>query len=385
MSKRVELDFTTLSGYSELTPGAHTAKFKAKATDILSSSFSGSLNIVKFNNPQNYLTFRRSASFTLTGNLYHNGMLIYSTDKITWKKWDQSAITAVRDSYDNYYYVYLAGISNAYVRASSPNQSGIILSNEVSCSGNIESLLDYPTVDIGNHPTMDTYCFANLFEGCTNLKTAPTLGSPALSNYCYQAMFKNSGIVDCPTLSATSLKEGCYQEMFMGCTYLRTITNLPAQVLDKQCYESMFEGCTRLQSIGSISAVYYAQYSCARMFYGCTSLTSSKAFGSQYQTSSNFTSSYCCAQMFAGCTSITTIGNIYFKDWASGAFDGLYEGCSSLMVSTTKTGAYQHSYKVPEATGSTSIANNFFANTGGTYKGYAGRSTTYYLQTTPIR
>ena len=63
-----------------------------------------------------------------------------------------------------------------------------------------------------------------MFEGCTNLTTAPELPATNLDIYCYSGMFE-------------------------GCTNLTTAPELPAATLTRWCYYSMFQGCTDLNSI----------------------------------------------------------------------------------------------------------------------------------------
>lgn len=96
---------------------------------------------------------------------------------------------------------------------------------EVAASGDIRTLIDWT-----GHDTAETgnAVFAGLFQGCTQLTSAPELPS-------------------------TELAEGCYENMFAGCTNLTEAPVLPAPVLTENCYKDMFSGCTSLESV-TISA-----------------------------------------------------------------------------------------------------------------------------------
>lgn len=92
---------------------------------------------------------------------------------------------------------------------------------EVAASGDIRTLIDWT-----GHDTAETgnAVFAGLFQGCTQLTSAPELPS-------------------------TELAEGCYENMFAGCTSLTEAPVLPAHVLTENCYQGMFSGCTSLESV----------------------------------------------------------------------------------------------------------------------------------------
>ena len=78
----------------------------------------------------------------------------------------------------------------------------------VICSGNIETLLDHAKATVGLHPPMIAYCFASLFEGCTQLRSAPELPATTLTTGCYYYMFGScTGLTNAPALPATTLAE----------------------------------------------------------------------------------------------------------------------------------------------------------------------------------
>ncbi len=140
-----------------------------------------------------------------------------------------------------------------------------------------------------------------------------------------------NGDIDC-LLDYSTVKGGnrpamannCYSSMFYGCTSLTTAPSLPATTLATNCYSSMFYGCTSLTAAPSLPATTLANYCYSSMFYGCI----------------------------------------------------------KIKLSTTASGTYTKSYRIPKSgTGTTasSALNNMFANTGGTFKGTPEINTTYYL------
>ena len=98
--------------------------------------------------------------------------------------------------------------------------------------------------------TLADSCYAYMFQGCTSLTTAPQLPATTLANYCYMNMFQGcTSLTTAPQLPVTILTDGCYKEMFNGCTNLTTAPELPATTLIKECYYQMFRGCTSLNYI----------------------------------------------------------------------------------------------------------------------------------------
>jgi hypothetical protein len=193
-----------------------------------------------------YLTFQSPSSFTLRVNdttKHWNGTLYYSTDTITWNVWDG---TTTLSSVGNK--LYLAGSGNTIITGNSSDYRWVLEGSNIKCIGNIENLLDYETVALGNHPAMADYCYAHLFRDCTGLTTAPSLPATTLTDYCYRSMFYGcTGLTTAPSLPATTLADNCYEYMFYGCTGLTTAPSLPATTLTDYCYRSMFYGCTALK------------------------------------------------------------------------------------------------------------------------------------------
>ena len=101
-----------------------------------------------------------------------------------------------------------------------------------------------------------------MFQGCTNLTTAPELPATTLAEYCYYAMFYGcTSLTTASALLATTLSDMCYYSMFQGCTNLTTAPELPATTLKASCYTKMFYGCTKLNYIKMI-ATDISAYNC---------------------------------------------------------------------------------------------------------------------------
>jgi hypothetical protein len=164
-----------------------------------------------------YLTFQSTSSFTLKvyDNTKHwNGTLYYSTDTTTWNVWSG---TTTLSSVNNK--LYLRGTGNTVITGNDQNYRWVLAGSNIECIGNIENLLDYETVALGNHPTMADRCYNSMFRGCTGLTTAPSLPATTLTNSCYNSMFRGcTGLTTAPSLPATTLANGCYGSMFWGCT-----------------------------------------------------------------------------------------------------------------------------------------------------------------------
>ena len=276
---------------------------------------------------KSYLTFRSLSSFTLKVNditKHWNGTLEYFASDKTWTVWDgTTTLSAVAD--DGEYILYLRGTGNTVITGSNSNYRWVLTGTDIKCIGNIENLLDYATVESGEHPTMASNCYGSMFQDCTSLTQAPTLPATTLANSCYFYMFYNcTGLTQAPALPATTLASNCYGSMFYGCTALTQAPALPATTLASSCYQTMF--------------------------YGCTSLTHAPALPA------------------------TTLANY--------CYNSMFQGCTSLKLSSTQTGEYTQEYRIPSSgagTTATDALTDMFTSTGGTFTGTPAINTTYYL------
>lgn len=175
-----------------------------------------------------YITFASAEPFTLAveGSEKHwDGTIYYTTYHGAWSVWDGETTLVSAENGSGEQRLYLRGVGNSKITTVYYGQSWILTGNNVHCRGNIENLLDYETVAIGQHPTMAEHCFAGLFDGCTNLVSAPELPATTLTDYCYLSMFDGcTSLVALPKLPATNLPDRCYQGMFDGCTNIKVST-----------------------------------------------------------------------------------------------------------------------------------------------------------------
>jgi hypothetical protein len=230
-----------------------------KGTNDVTSSFlkayKGETEIYTSTPPiPTYLTFQSTSSFTL--KVYDNkkhwdGTLYYSTDTTTWNVWSG---TTTLSSVGNK--LYLRGTGNTKITGYLDTYKWVLTGSNIECIGNIENLLDWETVALGNHPTMANYCYYYMFNGCTSLTTAPSLPATTLSDYCYEGMFGRTSLTTAPSLPATTLSLYCYSYMFRGCTSLTTAPSLPATTLSNYCYRYMFYECSSFKVSTSKTGSY---------------------------------------------------------------------------------------------------------------------------------
>ena len=153
-----------------------------------------------------------------------------------------------------------------------------IIRPSVNCYvyGNVMSLCDQ-----WSYSSMTTiandYQFWELFTGGTHIVNHPTLKielpATTLSVKCYAEMFNScTSLTSAPDLPATTLASGCYWNMFYNCTSLATAPELPATTLAESCYRVMFGNCTSLTTAPDLPAATLVDYCYKNMFYGCTSL-----------------------------------------------------------------------------------------------------------------
>ena len=196
--------------------------------------------------------------------------LEYSYNGADWSVWDLSGLTI--NSGDT---LYIRG-NNPKGFSSNPLSyyTFIIEGDDVSCSGNIMSLIDYK-----NLPDIIPcdYCFYGLFENCNALTTAPELPVTELADGCYSYMFYGcSSLKSAPELPATTLAKQCYGCMFSGCSSLKSAPELPATELAEYCYKYMFKNCTALTTAPELPTMALAEWYYFRMFDGCTLLKDKK-------------------------------------------------------------------------------------------------------------
>ena len=276
---------------------------------------------------KSYLTFSSPKSFTLAvDNATKNwdGTLEYfSADKV-WAVWDGTTILSAYNN-DGEYVLYLRGTGNTKITGNGINKEWIITGTDVKCIGNIENLLDYITVEAGNHPTMATSCYSYMFKNCTSLTQAPDLPATTLASHCYEGMFLNcTRLTQAPKLPATTLSDHCYAEMFSNCTSLTQAPKLPATTLADWCYWLMFFNCNSFTQAPALPATTLASHCYDSMFSNCTSLTQAPALPA------TTLASHCYSHMFGQCTSLTQAPKLPATTLASYCYNGMFYQCTRL-------------------------------------------------------
>ena len=257
------------------------------------------------NEPANnnaYLSFieENNESFTLkvgNSNPLWDGVIEYSTDTSAWTIWDGAEISSSNDGK-----LYLRGKENTKVTDSPAHfvlddyKSG----KRIQCVGNIENLLDYKTVEAGEHPVMGDKCYSFMFYDCKSLVSAPILAAKKLSSQCYDRMFyKCTSLTMAPELPATELANYCYEYMFMECTSLVSVPDFPVATLAPACCRGMFTGCSALKTAPNLPATTLVSSCYDHMFINCTSLITAPDLPATTLVPE------CYSYMFAGCPKLT--------------------------------------------------------------------------------
>ena len=278
-----------------------------------------------------YLTFSSPNSFTLSivnNQKYWDGTLETSTDKTTWTTWSgTSAVSSASDGTNHN--IYVRGIANTYITGSSASVSAgawRLNGSNISISGDIENLLDYATVQQGNHP--------------------------AKANGCYKALFGNSSLNSNIT-DVSNLK-------------------LSANNLATEEYRSMFTRASGITVAPQLLATIYGDYCCYSMFAYCTSLiTPAKMYDTHI-------GAHGCYYMYINCSNLEKIPLIHATIIRTYGCSNMFRFCSNLKISETQSAEYLNEYYIPNATIEQNALTGMFALTGGTFGGTPTINTTYY-------
>lgn len=193
----------------------------------------------------------------------------YSYDGVNWDAWDLSALP-----FGGGTKVYVRGVNNArFATNGTSNTFTFGTDSYVYVSGIAEALLNGEN-EVPQYST--SYTFKLLFKDQIALREADRLRFEAMSNSesCYQSMFNGcSNLLSAPELPATKLGYAPYRSMFNGCTSLiKAPSILPAITIGAWTYASMFNGCTSLVNAPELPATKLSEKCYMYMFYGCTSL-----------------------------------------------------------------------------------------------------------------
>ncbi len=228
------------------------------------------------------------------------------------------------------------------------NNSTFKMTGKVAASGSVMSLID----SIGLSTEIpNSYCFFELFNGCTSLTKAPELPATTMKERCYADMFYGcTSLTKAPELPAMTLQIACYTNMFSDCASLTQAPDLPATTLASACYAAMFYGCTSLTQAPELSVTKLANTCYAAMFYGCTSLTQAPelpattladaCYEEMFSGCVNLTQApelpattlkdYCYAQMFSDCVSLTRAPKLPATMLFCHCYKEMFMGCTNL-------------------------------------------------------
>lgn len=276
----------------------------------------------------------KTSDFTLKAtNKGWDGTLEWSTDHSIW-----TTLVGTEAMQSVGRVLYLRGKGNT--KFSDPKSVKWQLSEKADCIGNIQTLMDWE-----NPPTSIStrLCYQSMFEGCTNLTSAPDLPATTLGHSCYSSMFEGcTNLTSAPELPATKLTAWCYDRMFRRCTSLTKAPALSATTLAEGCYSSMFEMCTSLTKVPALPATTLADY--------------------------------CYDSMFSDCTSLTTAPKLLATALKTGCYRFMFYGCSKLKVSTSSgTKIFTCPASIPSQ-----AVDKMFNNTGGSFTSTPTARTTYY-------
>lgn len=215
---------------------------------------------------KDYLTFKAledcQFSFTVANGIddedYTQSAYVkafYSFDEKNWVEWTTTQYKSVPISVSANKNLYVKAITRR-IDISAYGIYGTIWFNSTgnfNVGGPLDSLL-YNDDGITKREMGSDYYFSKLFQNCSGLVSAENLILPNyVKSYCYVNMFSGcTSLTTVPTLPATTLAQSCYQGMFSGCTSLVNAPELHAITLVTSCYENMFNGCTNLNHIKAL-------------------------------------------------------------------------------------------------------------------------------------
>ena len=200
----------------------------------------------------------------------------------------------------------------------------------------------------------------DMFRECTKLECTPNIKVENVGKESFREMF----YLDSSLVSATyelkpqTLGERSYYEMFRGCVKLETAPKLTsATTLDVGCCEFMFEDCKALKTVSDLPAEILREDCYKQMFQGCSSLSTPPVISA---SGINGSETGCCSGMFNGCTSLEYGPDLQILDVKSDCYKSMFEFCFSLkklkIYATKINGATPYSGNV------SSCFNNILKN-----------------------
>ena len=176
-----------------------------------------------------FLTFSSPNAFSISAPKNWDGVLEYSTNNTSWTEWDGSEISSA--SLNGEHILYLSGTGNTKITGDADYPyTWSITGTDIKCSGDIDTILDYATVEDGKRPAITEGCYAYMFRGCTGLTQAPDLPATTLAKYCYASMFRG-----CSKIKLSTTETGEYTQSYRiptsgdGTTTTNSFSNMFAE------------------------------------------------------------------------------------------------------------------------------------------------------------
>ena len=283
------------------------------------------------------IAFVGDDEFSVTKENCGNGTLEYSTDKTNWTSFSSS--TTVHAVYSNslkQYVVYYRGKSNTQLSGQSEAGGFALESSSSNLSyvkviGDINCLLDYSVVAIGNTPQYDNYCFYCLFRDCYLITECEfTLPERTVPHYAYAYMFQGCDrLTKPPVIGAKTVGEYGMYSMFYGCTSLHSMDQDSFDIYSVNSYglASMFyDSGLETAPAFTTSQLMLQESACEEMYSNCHSLITGVPEMHLYVIGN-----MCCYCMYNSCESLTTGTKLDIHADISGhAFQQMYMECSGL-------------------------------------------------------
>lgn len=207
--------------------------------------------------PANVVRFVSGSLRTITPKYTNSGITLqYSIDSgATWTTIASGASTT--SATEHWFRGQATGTKALFTSYDSSNAWAFSGSSDLEVYGNLNFLLCDALGDEEAPTSLGTYAYAQMFQDCTSLTTAPELPATTLPKSCYNSMFYGcTSLTVAPELPATTLADSCYANMFYGCTSLTTAPELPATTLGEYCYYSMFQNCTSFKVSATQTGAY---------------------------------------------------------------------------------------------------------------------------------
>lgn len=194
------------------------------------------------------------------------------------------------------------------------------------------------------------YCCRRMFRDCSSLPSTPGISCGEIGSHVFEQAFTNcASLVQAKDVSCDGNVWGqAFHWAFANCTSLTAAPALPTHVQGSYVYEEAFTGCTGLQT-ASVSLQNYNIGACQAMFRGCTGLSSIEIQAPADPVAAGNNAYRCFYGLADGCSSLQKITVPFTKwdmeqqftsYWLRGTASGLEFWCPKQLPSFGQTGGY---------------------------------------------